>query len=121
MHVDSWDVGVIDNGVGNVILLELVCIFLAHRDELRRGICFLFWLGYLYGCYVGFCWYVDYNWTELYERVVIAMSIDLFGTKGVFVLGGAKVMDEVIGVVTEVAELVVGYEVFVLCCLLGGE
>ena len=111
VHVDSWDVGASDNGAGNAILLELARVFTAHREELQRGVRFLFWSGHSHGRYAGSCWYVDNFWQDIYDRAVIAMSIDSPGTKGADKLGGAKVMDEAVAVGTEVAERVVGHEV----------
>ncbi|HEY7047840.1 MAG TPA: M28 family peptidase [Jatrophihabitantaceae bacterium] len=111
VHVDSWDVGATDNAAGNAILVELARVFTAHRAELARGVRFLFWSGHSHGRYAGSCWYVDNFWQDLYDRAVIAMSIDSPGTKGAVSLGGAKVMDEAVAVATEVAELAVGHEV----------
>ena len=108
VHVDSWDVGATDNAAGNAVLLELARVFTAHADRLARGIRFLFWSGHSHGRYAGSCWYVDNFWQDIYDRAVVGMSIDSPGTKGAHALGGAKVMDEAVGIATEVAQLVVG-------------
>jgi hypothetical protein len=108
VHVDSWDVGATDNAAGNAVLLELARVFSAHADRLVRGVRMLFWSGHSHGRYAGSCWYADHFWQDLYDRAVVAMSIDSPGTKGAHALGGAKVMDEAVATATAVAELVTG-------------
>jgi Zn-dependent M28 family amino/carboxypeptidase len=110
-HVDSWEYGGTDNAAGNAILLEYARVFSQHRDKLRRGVRVLFWSGHSHGRYAGSCWYVDHHWQELYDRAILAMSIDSPGTKGANALGGAKVMDEAVGVATRVARYVTGGDV----------
>lgn len=110
-HVDSWEYGGTDNAAGNAILLEYARVFSQHRDKLRRGVRVLFWSGHSHGRYAGSCWYVDHHWQELYDKAIVAMSIDSPGTKGANALGGAKVMDEAVAVATRVAQYVTGGDV----------
>jgi hypothetical protein len=97
-HVDSWHYGATDNAAGNAVALEMARILAAHRDELERGIRFLFWSGHSHGRYAGSCWYVDHFWQDLYDHAVVGMSIDSPGGLGATSLGGAKVMDEALGI-----------------------
>ena len=105
-HVDSWHYGATDNAAGNSVALEMARILQQHRDELRRGVRFLFWSGHSHGRYAGSCWYVDHFWQDLYDHAVVGMSIDSPGGIGATGLGGAKVMDEALGIMQRSVDVV---------------
>lgn len=105
-HVDSWHYGATDNAAGNAIALEMAGVLSRHADELERGVRFLFWSGHSHGRYAGSCWYVDHFWQELYDRTVVGMSVDSPGGIGATGLGGAKVMDEALGVMRRAVDVV---------------
>ena len=44
-HVDSWHLGVMDNGTANATQLEVARLLAERKDELRRGVRLAFWSG----------------------------------------------------------------------------
>ncbi len=75
-HYDSWDVGIGDNAVGDATLLELVRIFHANRDKLRRSVRVAWWPGHSTGRYGGSTWYADAFALDLSRRCVATVNID---------------------------------------------
>jgi len=76
-HQDSWlGPQATDNAAGNACLMELARVFAQHRNELRRGLLFGFWMAHETGTMAGSCWFVDQNWRRLREHAVAYLQID---------------------------------------------
>jgi hypothetical protein len=93
-HVDSWHLGVMDNGTANVTQLEVARLLAERRDDLRRGIRLAFWSGHSHGRYASSTWYADSHWHELHEHCVCHVNVDSVGAKGASVLAEAPTMAE---------------------------
>ncbi|MDQ3228039.1 MAG: M28 family peptidase [Chloroflexota bacterium] len=107
-HVDSWHLGVMDNGTANATLLEVARLLAERRGELRRGVRMAFWSGHSHGRYAGSAWYADSHWHDLHERCVCHVNVDSVGAKGASVLEEAPVMAETFGFGREVIAEVTG-------------
>src|SRR5215208_2288342 len=91
-HVDSWHLGVMDNGTANATQLEVARLLAERRNELRRGVRLAFWSGHSHGRYAGSAWYADAFWHDLHERCVCHVNIDSVGAKGATILDGTSSM-----------------------------
>jgi N-acetylated-alpha-linked acidic dipeptidase len=80
-HIDSWDVGVGDNGTGAVTLLEVARALWTHRDKLKRSVRVVWWPGHSTGRYAGSAWYADRFALELDERCVAQINCDSPGCR----------------------------------------
>jgi len=80
-HLDSWDVGIGDNAVGDATLLELARIFWKHRDLLKRSIRIAWWPGHSTGRYAGSTWYADTFAIDLAENCIAQVNIDSPGCR----------------------------------------
>ncbi len=96
-HVDSWHLGVMDNGTANATQLEVARLLAARRRELRRGVRLAFWSGHSHGRYAGSAWYADAFWHDLHERCVCHVNVDSVGAIGATVLEEAPAMAETYG------------------------
>jgi hypothetical protein len=81
-HLDSWEVGAMDNGSANATMLEVARLLAQHKDQLYRGLRLYFWSGHSHGRYSGSTWYVDNHWEELYDRCVAHVNVDSTGARG---------------------------------------
>jgi len=81
-HLDSWEVGAMDNGSANATMAEVARILSANRQELRRGLRIAFWSGHSHGRYSGSTWYVDNHWEELHDHCVAHVNVDSTGARG---------------------------------------
>jgi hypothetical protein len=81
-HIDSWHKGATDNGTANACMLETARLLARHRDELRRGVRFIWWSGHSHGRYSGSTWYVDHYWEDLYRHAVVNVNVDSLGCSG---------------------------------------
>ncbi|GIV79697.1 M28 family peptidase [Litorilinea aerophila] len=81
-HLDSWEVGAMDNGSANATMLEVARILAQHRDVLYRGLRLCFWSGHSHGRYSGSTWYADHFWEELHDHCVAHVNIDSTGARG---------------------------------------
>jgi len=81
-HLDSWEVGAMDNGAANATMLEVGRLLAQHKAQLYRGLRLLFWSGHSHGRYSGSTWYVDNHWEELYNRCVAHVNVDSTGAQG---------------------------------------
>lgn len=81
-HIDSWHLGVTDNGTGNVLCLELARIFKPLEGQLRRGLRIAWWPGHSNGRYAGSTWYADHFWQDLHKNCVGYLNIDSPGSLG---------------------------------------
>ena len=96
-HVDSWHLGVMDNGTANATQLEVARLLAEHKGELRRGIRLAFWSGHSHGRYASSAWYADSHWHELHERCVCHVNVDSVGGVGATILEEAPTMAETYG------------------------
>jgi hypothetical protein len=96
-HVDSWHLGVMDNGTANATQLEVARLLAARRHELRRGMRLAFWSGHSHARYASSAWYADTHWHDLRERCVCHVNIDSVGANGASVLEEAPTMAETHG------------------------
>ncbi|MEZ4676531.1 MAG: M28 family peptidase [Caldilineaceae bacterium] len=81
-HLDSWEVGAMDNGSANATMMEVARVLAQHKADLFRGLRLYFWSGHSHGRYSGSTWYVDNHWEELYDRCVAHVNVDSTGAHG---------------------------------------
>jgi hypothetical protein len=109
-HVDSWHLGVMDNGTANATQLEVARLLGERRNELRRGVRLAFWSGHSHGRYASSAWYADHQWHDLHERCICHVNVDSVGARGATVLEEAPSMAETYGFGREVMKEVTGTE-----------
>lgn len=80
-HLDSWDVGVGDNAVGDACMLEIARTLWTNRDKLRRSIKICWWPGHSTGRYAGSTWYADTFALDLDENCVAQVNCDSPGCR----------------------------------------
>ncbi|MEM8729190.1 MAG: M28 family peptidase [Pseudomonadota bacterium] len=80
-HLDSWDVGVGDNAVGDACMLEVARTLWANRDKLRRTVKICWWPGHSTGRYAGSTWYADTFALDLDENCVAQVNCDSPGCR----------------------------------------
>ena len=97
-HVDSWDVGIGDNAVGNATLLELARIFHNNRDGLARSLRIAWWSGHSTGRYGASTWYADAFGLDLARNCIAQMNIDSPGCRWATEYRGVTVMSEAAGI-----------------------
>ncbi|MCY3573806.1 MAG: M28 family peptidase [Chloroflexi bacterium] len=93
-HVDSWDVGIGDNAVGNATLLELARIFHSQADNLARTLRVAWWSGHSTGRYGASTWYADKFGLDLARDCVAQMNIDSPGCRWATEYRGVTIMSE---------------------------
>ncbi|MDE2748425.1 MAG: M28 family peptidase [Chloroflexota bacterium] len=94
-HVDSWDVGIGDNAVGDATLLELARIFQDNRDQMARSLRVAWWSGHSTGRYGASTWYADAFGLDLARNCLAQMNIDSPGCRWATEYRGVTVMSEV--------------------------
>jgi len=108
-HLDSWYVGITDNGTGNAAMLELARVLevVRRQGKLKRSVRVVWWTGHSTGRYSGSTWFADNFWTDLNQNCVAYIDIDSPGTKGAVVYDQICAMaenfhlaEEIIGAVT---------------------
>ena len=80
-HLDSWDIGIGDNAVGNATLLELARIFQGQRDQLARSLRVVWWTGHSTGRYGASTWFADHFGLELARNCIAQVNIDSPGCR----------------------------------------
>lgn len=95
-HVDSWNIGIGDNAVGNATLLELAKVFHQHRSELRRTVKIAWWPGHSTGRYAGSTWYADHFARDLDRYCVAQVNIDSPGCRWATAYENVSVMPEAV-------------------------
>jgi hypothetical protein len=80
-HIDSWDVGIGDNAVGNASLLELARVFHQNRDQLARSLKIAWWTGHSTGRYGASTWFADTFGLELARNCIAQVNIDSPGCR----------------------------------------
>ena len=93
-HVDSWDVGIGDNAVGNASLLELARIFHAQRGKMARTLRVAWWSGHSTGRYGASTWYADKFGLDLARDCLAQMNIDSPGCRWATEYRGVTIMSE---------------------------
>jgi hypothetical protein len=96
-HVDSWHLGVMDNGTANATQLEVGRLISERKGEIRRGLRLAFWSGHSHSRYAGSTWYADTFFDDLATKCICHVNIDSTGAKGAVVLEGATAMAETFG------------------------
>jgi len=81
-HVDSWHKGASDNGTANACILETARVLAKYRDQLRRGVRFVWWSGHSQGRYSGSTWYADHHWEDLHRNAIVHLNADSLGCQG---------------------------------------
>ncbi len=94
-HLDSWDVGIGDNAVGDATLLELARIFQDNREGMARSLRVAWWSGHSTGRYGASTWYADAFGLDLARNCVAQMNIDSPGCRWATEYRGVTVMSEV--------------------------
>ncbi len=94
-HLDSWDIGIGDNAVGDATLLELARIFQDNRDGMARSLRVAWWSGHSTGRYGASTWYADAFGLDLARDCVAQMNIDSPGCRWATEYRGVTVMSEV--------------------------
>ena len=80
-HLDSWDVGVGDNAVGDATMLEIARVLWQHRDKLARSVRIAWWPGHSTGRYAGSTWFADAFAIDLEENCVAQINCDSPGCR----------------------------------------
>ena len=93
-HLDSWDIGIGDNAVGNATLLELARIFQGQRDQLARSLRVVWWTGHSTGRYGASTWFADRFGLELARDCVAQVNIDSPGCRWADTYRGVTMMTE---------------------------
>ena len=81
-HIDSWHLGVTDNGTGNVTCLEIARLMKQMQPQLRRGVRVAWWPCHSNGRYAGSTWYADHAWQDLHDHCVGYINLDSPGALG---------------------------------------
>ena len=100
-HVDSWDVGIGDNAVGDASLLELARIFQNNRDQMSRSLRLAWWSGHSTGRYGASTWYADAFGLDLARNCVAHMNIDSPGCRWATEYRVVTVMTEAEGIAAQ--------------------
>jgi hypothetical protein len=80
-HYCTWGDGATDNGAGVALLLELARVFAAGPRP-RYGLRFCWWTGHEQGGYAGSSWYADQYRTELHDKAIAYLNVDIVGVRG---------------------------------------
>ncbi|MEO0999500.1 MAG: M28 family peptidase [Pseudomonadota bacterium] len=110
-HLDSWDVGVGDNAVGDATMLEVARMLWAHKDKLKRSVRIAWWPGHSTGRYAGSTWFADEFALDLEERCVAQVNCDSPGCRWATEFINLSVMPEAVPFVSDVVRDVCGKEI----------
>ncbi|MEM9900037.1 MAG: M28 family peptidase [Pseudomonadota bacterium] len=80
-HLDSWDVGVGDNAVGDACMLEIARVLWENRASLKRSVRICWWPGHSTGRYAGSTWFADTFALDLDENCVAQVNCDSPGCR----------------------------------------
>lgn len=101
-HLDSWYLGVMDNGSANAVMIETGRALASYAAALRRRLRLVFWSGHSHGRYAGSAWYCDNRYDELDAHCAAHVNVDSSGAKNSIINLDAAAMAEARGVVGEV-------------------
>jgi hypothetical protein len=107
-HLDSWDVGVGDNAVGDAAMLEIARVLWANRAHLKRSVRICWWPGHSTGRYAGSTWYSDTFAIDLEENCVAQVNCDSPGCRWATEFTGLSRMSETDTLISEVIREVAG-------------
>lgn len=107
-HIDSWYVGITDNGTGNAACLELARVLQQHQQHLKRSVKIAWWTGHSTGRYAGSTWYCDNHFEELRQNCIGYIDIDSPGSRNATVYDEITCMMDAWDLVTDVIETVAG-------------
>jgi N-acetylated-alpha-linked acidic dipeptidase len=107
-HLDSWDVGVGDNAVGDACMLEIARLLWANRDKLRRSVKICWWPGHSTGRYAGSTWYADAFALDLDEHCVAQVNCDSPGCRWATEFLNLSRMSETDDLISKVIQEVAG-------------
>lgn len=107
-HLDSWDVGVGDNAVGDAAMLEIARVLWENRDKLKRSVRICWWPGHSTGRYAGSTWFADEFAIDLDENCVAQVNCDSPGCRWATEFINLSRMSETDDLITEVIEEVAG-------------
>ncbi|MCF0150106.1 MAG: M28 family peptidase, partial [Firmicutes bacterium] len=107
-HIDSWDLGAMDNGSANATQVECAKLLAEVKDQLKRGLRVCFWSGHSQGKYAGSAWYADHHFEELEENCVAHVNIDSVGGMNAVVVEEAPVIPSTHKLAAEAVETVCG-------------
>ncbi|MEM8825286.1 MAG: M28 family peptidase, partial [Pseudomonadota bacterium] len=107
-HLDSWDVGVGDNAVGDACMLEVARVLWANRDKLRRSVRICWWPGHSTGRYAGSTWFADHFAIDLDENCVAQVNCDSPGCRWATEFINLSRMSETDDLITAAIEDVAG-------------
>jgi N-acetylated-alpha-linked acidic dipeptidase len=112
-HIDSWYVGITDNGTGNAACLELARVLeqVRRQGELKRSVRITWWTGHSTGRYAGSTWYCDNHWEDLHKNCIGLIGIDSPGTKGSTVYDEICAMADNYGLAQEIIGAITGQEI----------
>jgi N-acetylated-alpha-linked acidic dipeptidase len=105
-HIDSWHVGITDNGTGNAACLELARVLHQHRDQLKRSVKIAWWTGHSTGRYAGSTWFADNFWVELNQGCLGYINIDSPGSKNALDYSDLTATEDVTALVAETVSAV---------------
>ena len=107
-HLDSWDVGVGDNAVGDAAMLEIARVLWANRDKLKRSVRICWWPGHSTGRYAGSTWFSDRFAIDLEENCVAQVNCDSPGCRWATEFNNLSRMTETDTLISEVISEVAG-------------
>lgn len=81
-HLDSWYKGATDNGTGNALVLAILEVLQVHGSDLRYPVKAVFWSGHSNGRYAGSAGYASSRFTDLWNRCIGYINIDMPGLRG---------------------------------------
>jgi N-acetylated-alpha-linked acidic dipeptidase len=112
-HLDSWDVGVGDNAVGDATMLEIARVLWANKDKLKRGVRIVWWPGHSTGRYAGSTWFSDAFAIDLDENCVAQVNCDSPGCRWATQFTSLSCMPETHAFITEAIQDVCGKDMIV--------
>lgn len=105
-HLDSWDVGVGDNAVGDATMLEVARVLWDNRQDLQRGVRICWWPGHSTGRYAGSTWFADHFALDLEDNCVAQVNCDSPGCRWATEFTQLSVMSEADGFLADIVQQV---------------
>lgn len=80
-HLDSWHVGIGDNGTGVAALMEMARVLHKNKNLLKRSVRIAIWPGHSTGRYAGSTWFADQFGLDLMENCIAQVNCDSPGCR----------------------------------------
>ncbi len=112
-HLDSWDVGIGDNTVGDATMMEIARVLWANKDKLKRGVRIAWWPGHSTGRYAGSTWFADAFAIDLEENCVAQVNCDSPGCRWASQFTSLSCTPETHAFITEAIKDVCGEDMLV--------